>query len=135
MNTNLALQKPTSYEYQKQKNIQKNKNKPNKNNFLYSIITIGLIVMSSYFITHDFYISKNSQDLYFAVEYNFTNNRDINNCLLRVQYMSLINSDGKNATVKVSGLSKTRPHHTISLTGNFTKDSNKSWQLTDVIEK
>lgn len=132
MNTNLALQKPTSYEHQKPKHIQKTKIKSHKNNSIYSIITTSIIVISSYFITHNFYVWKNSQDLSYAVEYNFTKNSDINNSLMRVQYMTLINSDGQNATVEASGLSKSRPHHTISLTGNFTKDNNNSWRLQEI---
>ena len=132
MNSNLALQKPSSYEYQKPKHIQKTKIKPHKNNSIYSIIAIGIIVISSYFITHDFYVLKNSQNLSYAVEYNFTKNSDINNSLMRVKYMTLISYDGKNATVEVSGLSKSKPHYTISLTGNFTKDADNSWQLKEI---
>ena len=132
MNTNLAVQKPTSYEYQKPKYIGKTKNRPHRYNSIYSIISIVLIVISSYFITHDFYVSINSQNLYYAVEYNFTNNNDINNSLLRVKYMTLISSDGKNAVVEVSGLSKSRPHHTISLEGSFSKDNNNSWKLKEI---
>ena len=64
MNTNLALkQKPMTYEYQKPKKIKKTKGKPRKNRSIYSIITIGIIVMSSYFITHNFYVLLNSKDL------------------------------------------------------------------------
>lgn len=134
MNSNLVLQKPTinDYEYLKQKHIKKIQKRSHKNNSLYSIITTGLIVISAFFITQDFYILKNSQDLYYAVEYNFTRANDINDSLLRVQYMTLISSDGQNATVEVSGLSKAKPHHTISLTANFTRNSNKSWQIKDI---
>ncbi|WP_294153812.1 hypothetical protein [uncultured Clostridium sp.] len=134
MNTNLASQKPTinDYEYLKQRHIKKTYRKRHNNNALYSIITTVLIVISSFFITQDFYILKNSQDLYYAVEYNFTRANDINDSLLRVQYMTLISSDGQNATVEVSGLSKAKPHHTISMTGNFTRVSNKSWQIKEI---
>ena len=132
MNTNLALQKPIKYKYQKPNQKRKTKNKLNKNNSTHSIITILIIVISSYFITHNFYISSNSHNLYFAVEYNFTNNKDENYNLLRVKHMTLISSDGKNATVEASGLSKSRPNHTISLIGNFAKDNNNSWQLKEI---
>ena len=136
MNTNLALkQKPMTYEYQKPKKIKKTKGKPRKNRSIYSIITIGIIVMSSYFITHNFYVLLNSKDLYFAVEYNFTNNDNDADSLLRVKHMILINYDGNTATVEVSGLSKTKPHHTISLEGTFTKDDNKSWHVNEISQK
>lgn len=134
MNSNLALQKPTinDYEYLKRKHIKKTQRRSHKNNSLYSIITTGMIVISAFFITQNFYVLKNSQDLYYAVEYNFTKNSDVNKSLMRVKYMTLINSDGKNATVEVSGLSKSKPHHTISLTGKFTRDNNNSWQLKEI---
>lgn len=130
MNTNLALQQDSiTYDYQNTQRVKKIKRKPRRNNSIYSIITIGIIVISSYFITHNFYISSNSKDLYFAVEYNFTNNKNIEDSLLRVKHMTLINYDGNNATVEVSGLSKAKPHHTISLEGSFKKDDNKIWRL------
>ena len=132
MNTNLALQKSTSYKHQKPKHIRKTEIKPHKNSYIYSIITMSIIVISSYFITHNFYVFKNSQDLYYAVEYNFTKANNLNGSLLRVQYMTLISSDGQNATVEVSGLSKAKPHHTISLTGKFTRDNNKIWRIKEI---
>lgn len=134
MNTNSALRSPTIYDFEhlRQKHIKKTLRRSRKSNSIYSIITTGLIVISAFFITQDFYISKNSQDLYYVVEYNFTKGNNINDSLLRVQYMTLIYSDGQNATVKVSGLSKAKPHHTISLTGNFTRDNNKSWRIKEI---
>ena len=134
MNTNSALRSPTIYDFEhlRQKHIKKTLRRSRKSNSIYSIITTGLIVISAFFITQDFYISKNSQDLYYAVEYNFTKANNINNSLMRVKYMTLIYSDGQNATVKVSGLSKAKPHHTISLTGIFTRDNNKSWRIKEI---
>lgn len=134
MNTSSALQKPTIYDFEhlKQKHIKKTLRRSHKNNSLYSIITAGLIVISAFFITQDFYISKNSQNLYYAVEYNFTKANNINNSLMRVKYMTLISSDGQNATVEVCGLSKAKPHHTISLIGKFTRDSNKIWHIKEI---
>ena len=51
---------------------------------------------------------------------------------MRVQYMTLVNCDGKSATVEACGLSKASPHHKISLTGNFIKDKNNSWKLQKI---
>ena len=70
------------------------------------IISLGLITIVSFFITHDLYISSNSKDLGFAVEYNFTSGFSSESKLLRVQKMSLIYSDGETAVVEASGLSK-----------------------------
>lgn len=135
MNNNLALQKHTLYEYQKPKHIKKTKSRAHKNNFLYSIITTMLIIISPYFIAHDFYISLNSRDLYFAVEYNFTNYYDNNNCLLRVQHMTLISSNGKTAIVEASGLSKSSPHHTILIRGSFDKDNDDIWRFNEITKQ
>lgn len=131
MNINSSLQKSTDYEYQKQIHNRRKQKKHNKNNSIYYIITIVLIVISSYSITHDFYVSTNSRDLYFAVEYSFTNNKDAS--LLRVQNINLISSDGTNAIVEVCGLSASSPHYTLYLKGNFVKDSSGSWKLVEII--
>lgn len=131
MNANLSEQKPTIYKYQKSKSIKKTKNKFRKNSSIYSIISIVLIVISSYFITQNFYLSKNSKDLSYAVEYAFTKS-NTDNSLLRVKYMTLISCDGNSATVEASGLSKSKPHHTISIIGNFSKDNNQSWHLVEI---
>ena len=133
MNNNLSEQKPTFYKYQKSKFIKKTKNKFHKNNSIYSIISIVLIVISSYLITQNFYFSKNSKDLSYAVEYAFTQN-NADNSLLRIKYMTLINCDGNNATVEASGISKSKPHHTISITGSFSKDNNQSWHLVEILD-
>lgn len=93
------------------------------------IISLGLIIIASFFITHNIYISSNSKDLGFAVEYNFTTGFSSENKLLRVQKMSLVYYDGETAVVEASGLSKTTPHKNISVKGSFKKDKTKTWYL------
>lgn len=93
------------------------------------IISISIITIASFFIIHNIYISKNSKDLGFAVEYNFTTGFSSENKLLRVQKMSLIYCDGETAVVEASGLSKNSPHKITSVRGSFKKDNNKSWNF------
>jgi len=93
------------------------------------IVSLGLIIIASFFITHNLYISSNSKDLGFAVEYNFTTGFSSENKLLRVQKMSLVYYDGETAVVEASGLSKTKPHKNISVKGSFKKDKTKTWYL------
>jgi hypothetical protein len=97
------------------------------------IVSLGLIIIASFFITQNIYISSNSRDLGFAVEYNFTAGFSSENKLLRVQKMSLIYSDGETAVVEASGLSKTSPHKNTSIRGSFKKDNNKSWYLEKIL--
>lgn len=96
------------------------------------VISLGLITIASFFITHNIYISSNSKDLGFAVEYNFTTGFSSENKLLRVQKMSLVYYDGETAVVEASGLSKNEPHKNVSLKGSFKKDNNKAWHLEKI---
>ena len=97
------------------------------------IISLGLIIITSLFITHNIYITSNSKDLGFAVEYNLTTGLSSENKLLRVQKMSLVYCDGETAVVEASGLAKTPPHKITSVKGSFKKDNNKSWNLEKIL--
>lgn len=100
-----------------------------KKTMLSITVSLGLIIISSFFISYNIYISSNSKDLGFAVEHNFTSGFSSKNKLLRVQKMSLIYSDGDTAIVEASGLLKNPPHKSTSIRGSFKKDQNKSWHL------
>lgn len=99
---------------------------------IYLSLCLGTIVITSFFIARNSYISAKSTDLAYAVEYNFTHGFFSNDKLLRVQKMSLIYSDGETAVVEASGLAKKSPHQNTSITGSFKKDSHKSWHLDDI---
>ena len=119
-----------SFIYKKKRRLEKNiMLRARRKDMLFLIISLGLIITTSYFITNKLYISNNSRDLGFAVEYNLTTGFSSENRLLRVQKMSLLYFDGETAVVEASGLSKTPPHKTISVRGSFKKDTNKSWIL------
>jgi hypothetical protein len=129
MINNLQLQKE-SFFYRKNRRLKRNiKIRAKRRVMLYLILSLGLIIIVSFFIAHDLYIFSNSKDLGFAVEYNFTSDFSSKSKLLRVQKMSLIYCDVETAVVEASGLSKSEPHKTISIKGSFRKANNKSWYL------
>ena len=99
---------------------------------VFSIKTLLIITITALLLARNYYISVKSTDLSYAVEYNFTRGLISKNKLLRVQKMSLIYSDGETAIVEASGLSKNEPHKSVSITGNFKKDSHKSWYLENI---
>ena len=117
-----------SFVYQKRRRLERNIILHSRRKAMfYLIISLALIIITSYFITNKLYISSNSKDLGFAVEYNLTTGFSSDNKLLRVQKMSLLYFDGETAVVEASGLSKMPPHKTTSVRGSFKKDANKSW--------
>ena len=127
MQNSLQLQKE-SFVYKKRRRLERNIKKRAKRRVMLSLIlSLGLIIIVSFFIAHSIYIFSNSKDLGFAVEYNLTTGFSSENKLLRVQKMSLLYFDGETAVVEASGLSKTSPHKTTSVRGSFKKDANKSW--------
>ena len=132
MVNNLQLQKEFFF-YKKRRRLERNiKKRAKRRVLLFLMISLGLITATSFFITHNLYVSSNSKDLEFAVEYNFTTGFSSENKLLRVQKMSLIYSDGETSVVEASGLSKNEPHKNVSIKGSFRKDDNKSWHLEKI---
>ena len=131
---NTASLQIESFVYKKRRRLERNiLLRSRKKNMLFIVISLGLIIITSFSITKKLYISSNSKDLGFAVEYNFTTGFSSENKLLRVQKMSLLYFDGETAVVEASGLSKTHPHKTISIKGSFKKDKNKSWFLENFL--
>lgn len=114
---------------------QKAKRKKKKNiflSYLYAFLILSVLIISSFVITKGIYTQKRCVDLAYSVEHYFTTGFNKNDTLLRVQQMSLIYSDGENAMVEVSGLSKKEPHKKTTLKGNFKKNKNNSWILEEV---
>lgn len=101
--------------------------KSKRKKVIHLIISLGLITITSFFLTHDLYVRNNSKDLGFAVEYNLTTGFSSENKLLRVQQMSLTYFDGDTAIVEASGLSKNPPHQVTYIKASFKKDTNKCW--------
>jgi hypothetical protein len=123
-----------TFVYKKRRRLEKNillKSKRKKMSHL--IISLGLITITSFFLTHNLYIHNNSKDLGFAVEYNLTTGFSSENKLLRVQQMSLIYFDGDTAIVKASGLNKNPPHEMNSIKASFKKDTNNCWKFENFL--
>ena len=132
MQSSLQLQKE-SFVYKKRRRLERKIiRRAKRKSIFFLIISLGLITIASFFITRNIYISINSKDLGFAVEYNFTTGFSSENKLLRVQKMSLVYCDGETSVVEASGLSKNEPHKNISIKGSFKKDNNKSWYLEKI---
>lgn len=128
----LQLQKE-SFVYKKRRRLERKiMIRAKRKSIFCLIISLGLIIIISFFITHNIYIYSNCKDLGFAVEYNFTTGFSSENKLLRVQKMSLVYCDGETSVVEASGLSKNKPHKNISVKGSFKKDNNKSWCLEKI---
>lgn len=117
-----------AFVYKKRRKLERNiLSKSKRKKMLHLIISLGLIIITSFFLTHNLYIRNNSKDLGFAVEYNLTTGFSSENKLLRVQEMSLIYFDGDTAIVEASGLAKNPPHEKTSIKASFKKDINKCW--------
>lgn len=93
-------------------------------------LTLILILLSVVIVilTNILYVKTKCKDLQYAVEYNFTSSK-ASKSLLRVQNISLIFNDNKNAIVEATGLSKEEPHTSTKIRGTFKKDLFDSWIL------
>ena len=118
-------------QYKKQKLKKKHKKNAFKS-YLCAFLILSTLILLAFTITKEIYIQKRCVDLAYSVEHYFTDGFNKKNKLLRVQEMSLIYSDGENAVVEASGLSKEEPHKKTTLKGNFKKDKNNSWILDEL---
>jgi hypothetical protein len=127
--------KPEAFVYKKRRRLERNiLLKAKRKKILGLIISLGLITITSFFLTHNLYVRNNSKDLGFAVEYNLTTGFSSQNKLLRVQQMSLIYFDGDTAIVEASGLAKKPPHEKTSIKASFIKDTNKCWKFNNFLK-
>lgn len=121
------------YNSKKYNNSKKHssKRKINIKKRLMKNICITSILLTCFLASYNNYININSKDLSFSIEYNLTKGFPSNKKLFRVKSISLIESKNSTAIVKVSGLSKSTPHKTISILANFQKESDV-WILKHV---
>lgn len=123
-----------AFVYKKRRRLERNIIlKAKRKKILHLIISLTLIIITSFLLTRNLYVHNNSKDLGFAVEYNLTTGFSSENKLLRVQEMSLIYFDGDTAIVEASGLAKNPPHQTTSIKASFKKDINKCWILNNFL--
>lgn len=106
--------------------------KAKRRSVFFNIIFLIAIVITALITAFNFYISINCKDLSFAVEYYCTHGFSSKDKLLRVQTISLINCDNDTAVVEAQGLSKSMPHKSISIKGNFKKGIGSSWYLESI---
>lgn len=112
--------------------MKKNKSKlkpkkKKKNIYLTYIIFLSLIVFI--YFAKNIYVNYRCKELYAAADYIFTTDKCKDLAILRVKHMTLEYSDEEKAIIKVSGLTKTPPHKTITLKGEFKKNALDSWEL------
>lgn len=129
MINDLPLEK-SSFFYERRRRLDRHiKERAKRKKTLFLMISLGLIITSSFFISYKAYVHSNSRNLQYAVEHSFTTGFSSKDKLLGVQNMSLIYYDGETAVVEATGLSKAAPHRTISIKGSFKKDKDNSWYL------
>ncbi|WP_143316363.1 hypothetical protein [Clostridium sp. HBUAS56017] len=95
-----------------------------------SLILLTIITLLSIYLLRKLYIKNKSKDLQYAIEYSLTSGNSKNQ-LLRVQNISLIFNDNKNAIVEVYGLSKNEPHASTKIRGTFKRGALNSWNLEE----
>lgn len=133
MISNLKIDRQTAI-YDRKKILKKlSRRNSKKVQTFFATISLGIIIISSFFITYNIYNRSNSKDLEFAVEHELTTGFSSKNKLLRVKKISLTYFDGETAIVEASGLCKALPHKSTILKGSFKKDSNKSWYLDKLV--
>ena len=114
---------PNNYsldKFSKDKLKRKIHSSKNRNNIIFSLINLCLILFLCFNISKDYYIKLSSKDLAYAVNYNLTHNSS-DKKLMRVKCMKLIEKKNTSAILYVSGLSSSKPHKTIYVTATFEK--------------
>lgn len=134
MGNKLHLEKNDSLQIKIQKRNRKRKQtyKGRKHSYFFKLASVCSIVICAFLSTHTLYISSNCKDLYYATEYYFTHGFSSDNKLLRVKNITLISCDDNTAVIEVYGLSKNKPHKSISIRGNFKKNTASSWYLDSI---
>lgn len=97
------------------------------------LIIIFFIIIGLFLKTK--YISHKCQDLTYAIDYYFTNWKDNDLRINRVQSITFINKEESKATIEAFGLSYTEPHQRITLVGELTKDQTGSWIMNSIQKK
>ena len=134
MRNTLHLEQNDSLQIKIQKRNRKRKQiyKCKKYSYFFKLAPICSIIICAFLSTHILYISSNCKDLYYATEYYFTHGFSSENKLLRVKNITLISCNENTAVIEVYGLSKNKPHKSISIRGNFKKDTTSSWYLDSI---
>ncbi len=93
-------------------------------------ISMFIIIFTAFYTGRYTYITLNSKDLFYAVEYNLTHGHNSKQ-LMRVQNLTLISKNHTTAVVEATGLSQSVPHKTITIRASF-KNCHNLWQLDTI---
>lgn len=97
-------------------------------------IVLILILVVSGILLKERYVSYKCNDLTYAIDYYFTNWKDEDLRINRVQTMTFIDKSDDKVVVEAFGLSHTKPYQKTTLVGELTKEQNGSW-IMDSLEK
>lgn len=127
-----------------QKRSRKNRNytrvqrlKKRRRKILGVILSLSLVLMmvAGGFIIRTKYISYKCQNLTYAIDYYFTNYKDKDLRINRVQTMTFIDKNDTTVKVEAFGLSYKQPHQRTTLVGELNKNDNGSWVMNSLEKK
>lgn len=94
-------------------------------------IILSLLVIISVASIKKIYITFKCRDLDYSINYNLTDNGNLNLKLIRVQSYKIIDEKNNIVTVEAYGLNY-KSHRQTIITAKFIKNSNDIWILQDL---
>ena len=101
---------------------------------IFPVVLIVLLI-TSLVLLKGRYVSYRCNNLTYAIDYYFTNWKDEDLRINRVQTMTFIDKTEDKVIVEAFGLSHTEPHQRTTLVGELTKDQNGSWVMKSLEKK
>ena len=101
---------------------------------IFPIVLIVLLVTGGVLLKGK-YVSYKCSNLTYAIDYYFTNWKDKDLRINRVQTMTFVDKTEDKVVVEAFGLSHTEPHQSTTLVGVLTKDPNGSWVMKSLAKK
>ena len=101
---------------------------------IFPIVLIVLLITSGLLLKGR-YISYKCSNLTYAIDYYFTNWKDKDLRINRVQNITFVDKTDDKVVVEAFGLSHNEPHQRTTLVGELTKDSNGSWVMNSLAKK
>lgn len=96
--------------------------------FIFSIT----IILMTIIIAKSIYISKKSTDINYAVKNYFTTGIFNKYKIYNMENLTLSFSNGKDAFMKIKGISSKTPHQKVEYTVFLEKDDNGIWKIKKV---
>ena len=98
-------------------------------------IVVVLLLITSGILLKGKYVSYRCSNLTYAIDYYFTNWKDKDLRINRVQSMTFVDKTEDKVIVEAFGLSHNEPHQRTTLVGELTKDSSGSWVMNSLEKK